>query len=95
MIFVEAPTSTEQMRRINDTIEGPTFAGYLEGGKIPLLSAQEFGALGYDVAPYACSSVYAAAFTPQETFRRLWRPVGPRNPAPACARSMSSTNCSA
>lgn len=71
IIFVEAPTSTEQMRRINREIPGPNFIAYIEGGKIPLLPAHEFEDLGYDVVAYGCSSVYAAAHAFMKMFQEI------------------------
>lgn len=71
MIFVEAPRTIEDMRRINNNINGPTFAVYLEGGKIPMLSAKQFEDLGFNVVGYGCSSVYAASFALRETFREI------------------------
>jgi len=71
MIFVEAPTTVEQMQRINREIEGPTFTVFLEGGKIPLLSAREFQDLGFDVLAFAASGLYAAAYAMQSVFKEI------------------------
>ncbi len=72
MIFVEAPRTIEDMQRINKEIKCPTFAVYLEHGKIPMLSARQFEDLGFNVVAYGCSSVYSAAFALQETFREIF-----------------------
>jgi len=71
MIFIEAPTSIEQMKKINTEITAPTFAVYLEGGKIPLLSARQFEDLGYNVLAYGASGLYASAFAIQKTFLEI------------------------
>ncbi len=76
MIFVEAPTSVEEMRRINEALSGPTFAVYIEGGKTPLLRPEEFHALGYDVVAYGCSSVFTAAHAVLECFKEIRRTGG-------------------
>jgi methylisocitrate lyase len=52
LIFVEAPTSTEDMRRCNREINAPTNAIQIEGGKTPLLTVKELEELGFNVVVY-------------------------------------------
>ncbi len=61
VIFVEAPRSIEEMRRINQEIDAPTLANNVEGGKTPLLPAKELEALGYNVVLFPVSVTYATA----------------------------------
>lgn len=61
MIFVEAPRSLEEMRRINQEIDAPTLANNVEGGKTPPLPAKELEALGYRVVLFPVSATYAVA----------------------------------
>lgn len=61
LIFVEAPTSLEQMRRITAEVDAPTVANNIESGKSPLLSAAELEKLGYSVVVFPTSATYAAA----------------------------------
>lgn len=63
LVFVEAPTDVEQMRRICRTIDAPCLANNIEGGKTPLLSAAELEEIGYAAVafPVACSYTIAAA----------------------------------
>jgi len=61
MIFVEAVTSTEDMREVNSAVSVPSAANMIEGGKTPFLTADELQELGYAVACYPCGSVFAAA----------------------------------
>ena len=69
LIFVEAPTSMEEMRRINDSIQAPTLAIQIEGGKTPLLTTKELEALGYNIVVYPNAPVYATAWA----LRELWQ----------------------
>lgn len=63
LIFVEAPTSKEEMARVNREIEAPTTAIQIEGGKTPLLTVKELEELGYNVVVYPNATVYATAWT--------------------------------
>jgi methylisocitrate lyase len=61
LIFVEAPTSTEQMRAITAGVEAPTLANNVEGGSTPLLSAPELQAIGYSAVVFPVAATYAVA----------------------------------
>ncbi|MCJ7493275.1 MAG: oxaloacetate decarboxylase [Deltaproteobacteria bacterium] len=61
IIFVEAPRSIEDMRRINREINAPTVANMVEGGKTPFLPAQELEAIGYNAVVFPVSATYALA----------------------------------
>jgi|MudIll2142460700_1097286.scaffolds.fasta_scaffold144510_1 methylisocitrate lyase len=69
LIFVEAPTSTEDMRRCNREIKAPTNAIQIEGGKTPLLTVKELEELGFAVVVYPNITVYATAWM----LRELWQ----------------------
>jgi methylisocitrate lyase len=49
-IFVEAPTSMEQLERLPREVHGPLLINMTEGGKTPMLSAAELEQLGYRFA---------------------------------------------
>ncbi|MDI6763853.1 MAG: isocitrate lyase/PEP mutase family protein [Thermodesulfobacteriota bacterium] len=68
LIFVEAPTSREEMLRINREIKAPTKAIQIEGGKTPLLTVKELEDLGFNVVVYPNVTVYATAWA----LRGLW-----------------------
>lgn len=68
LIFVEAPTSKEEMARVNREIQAPTTAIQIEGGKTPLLTVKELEELGYNVVVYPNATVYATAWT----LKHLW-----------------------
>lgn len=68
LIFVEAPTSKEEMMRINREINAPMNAIRIEGGKTPLLTVKELEELGFNVVVYPNVTVYATAWA----LRELW-----------------------
>lgn len=54
VLFIEAPTSVEEMRAICAEFKGtPLLANLVEGGKTPLLNHDELQALGYKIVIYA------------------------------------------
>jgi methylisocitrate lyase len=61
MVFVEAVSSVEDMRRVNAEVPVPGMANMIEGGKTPFLTAGQLQELGYAVVCYPCSSVFATA----------------------------------
>ncbi|QTA90399.1 isocitrate lyase/PEP mutase family protein [Desulfonema magnum] len=61
MIFIEAPTTMEEMRRINQEVNAPTLANDLEGGKSPLLPAKTLEEIGYNVVVFPVAVTYAIA----------------------------------
>lgn len=61
-LFIEAPESVDEVRRIGRAFAGvPLVANPLEGGKTPLLSPAEFAELGFTVIPYGITLILHAA----------------------------------
>ncbi|MBN2031973.1 MAG: oxaloacetate decarboxylase [Deltaproteobacteria bacterium] len=79
MIFVEAPTSREEMVRVNREIKAPTLAIQIEGGKTPLLHTKELEELGFKVVVYPNATVYATAWALKELWGGLMRDGTTRN----------------
>ena len=73
LLFVEAPRSIDQMRRICSEVKGPVFANNLPGGKSPFLTARELQDIGYAVVADATSCTYAIAHVIRELFTELAR----------------------
>jgi len=71
LIFVEAPTSKEDMIRLNEEIDAPTMAIQGEGGKTPLMTAKELEQIGYSVVVYPGSALYAAAWAVRRVMEEL------------------------
>jgi methylisocitrate lyase len=68
LIFVEAPRSVEEMKRINTNVDAPTLAIQLEGGKTPLLTTKDLQEIGFNVVVYPNATVYATAWA----LKGLW-----------------------
>ena len=56
MIFIEAPQSVEELRKIAKSVNVPTFANMVEGGKTPILSVKELEEMGFKVASFSGSA---------------------------------------
>jgi len=59
VVFVEAPESRAELRRINEAIDAPTFANMIEGGKTPFLPADELEELGFDIVVFPLTALFA------------------------------------
>ena len=71
VLFVEAPRSVEDMRRITTDVPGKHIANMVEGGLTPLLSRDELSDLGYAVALYANSAMRGAVSGMRAVLRSL------------------------
>jgi methylisocitrate lyase len=71
VIFVEAPKTVEELKKIADEIDAPLVANMIEEGVTPNLSANELLKMGYRIAVFPLSGLYAAAFAIREVFTEL------------------------
>ena len=71
LIFVEAPQTIEDMKRINREINAPTLANNVEGGKSPLLTAKTLESIGYNVVVFPIASTYCIAKAVVDLMREL------------------------
>jgi len=71
VIFVESPESESEMRLITKTIDGPTLANMVEGGRTPFLPATALREIGYRVAIYPNSLTRTLARAGQRVLRHL------------------------
>ncbi len=60
ILFVEAPESEAQMRRICSLTDKPMMANMADGGKTPILPAKELREIGYAGAIFPASTALAA-----------------------------------
>lgn len=60
VLFVEAPTSRQEMAHITRAVPGRHIANMVEGGLTPLLPTDELGELGFSVALYANAAMRGA-----------------------------------
>lgn len=61
LIFVEAPQSVDELRRLPTLVNAPLVANMVEGGKTPLLDAGELQDMGYRAVLFANAALRAAA----------------------------------
>ena len=73
LIFVEAPISIEQMRRITRGVKAPNMVNMIPGGRTPLLTARELQDIGYSVVSYATACTYTIARAVEDLFEELIR----------------------
>lgn len=71
VIFVEAPTSIQELKKVADEIDAPLVANMIEDGATPNLPASELLKLGYRVAVYPLSGLYSATYAMREVFEEL------------------------
>jgi 2-methylisocitrate lyase-like PEP mutase family enzyme len=61
-IFVEAPETLDELRKIGSTFRGvPQIANMLEGGRTPLLAPAELQAMGFAMVAYPTSLIFRVA----------------------------------
>ena len=66
MIFVEAPRSKDELRKIASSIEAPQMVNLVEGGKTPLVTIKELKEMGFKIASFSGSSQKIAIKAIQE-----------------------------
>lgn len=71
VLFVEAPTTLEQMREITSSVSGSHVANMVEGGLTPILSRDELAELGFSVALYANAAMRGAVRGMREVLGHL------------------------
>jgi len=71
VIFVEAPTSIQELKKVADEIDAPLVANMIEDGVTPNLPASELLKLGYRVAVFPLSGLYSATYAMREVFEEL------------------------
>ena len=71
IIFLEAPTSEDEMRRFCAEIGRPTMANMIDGGRTPILPIDQLGDIGYRLAAYPLVLLSAAIGAMQRTLDAL------------------------
>jgi methylisocitrate lyase len=71
VIFVEAPRSIEELKKVADEIDAPLVANMIEDGVTPTLPAHELLKLGYRVAVFPLSALYSATYAMREVLTEL------------------------
>lgn len=70
-IFVEAPKSVAEMKKIGQSIDAPLVANMIEGGATPLLSATKLHEIGFKLILYPLSILFANAFASLQILQEL------------------------
>jgi 2,3-dimethylmalate lyase len=71
VVFVEAPRSVEELKKVADEIDAPLVANMIEDGVTPTLPAQELLKLGYRIAVFPLSALYSATYAMREVLTEL------------------------
>jgi len=71
VVFVEAPESVDEMIEICREIDGPLMANMVNGGKTPILSAEELKDLGYQIVIFPGTALLAAGSAVQSVYQHL------------------------
>ena len=73
LLFVDAPLSIEELRRVCSEIDGPCLANLVEGGKTPILSARQLDEMGFAAVTWPVSASYAIARAVADVYAALLR----------------------
>lgn len=71
VIFVEAPRTVEELKKVADEIDAPLVANMIEDGVTPTMPAKELLKLGYRIAVFPLSGLYSATYAMREVFTEL------------------------
>lgn len=71
ILFVEAPRSETEMRRICEELPGPKMANLVEGGDTPLLSHQMLAQIGFSIAAYPLTLLNSAMYAMQQSLETM------------------------
>ncbi len=70
-IFVEAPKSIQEMKKIGKAIKSPLVANMIEGGVTPLISALALNKMGFKIILYPLSVLFANTFATINILKEL------------------------
>jgi len=73
ILFVEAMTSLEEIRKIPQLLKAPLLINIVVGGKTPTLTSQELGGMGYSLVLYANAALQGAVLGMQKALSALKR----------------------
>lgn len=70
-VFIEAPTSVEELSKVADEVDAPLVANMIEEGVTPTLNAMQLFDMGYRIALFPLSALFAATFAIQSVLSEL------------------------
>jgi 2-methylisocitrate lyase-like PEP mutase family enzyme len=71
VVFIDAPESADQVRRIGAEVRGPVMLNIAEGGKTPLFSVQEAEEMGFKIISFSNTLLRVAGKAMQEVLEEL------------------------
>lgn len=71
VIFVEAPRTVDELKKVADEIDAPLVANMIEDGVTPNLTGPQLLKLGYRIAVWPLSGLYSATYAMREVFSEL------------------------
>lgn len=71
VIFVEAPKSIDEMKKIGKSINAPLVANMIEGGATPVIPAATLHKMGFRIILYPLSVLFANAFASIQILKEL------------------------
>lgn len=72
IIFLESPESIDEMKQINSELTKPTLANMVEGGRTPIVPADQLQEMGFQLVIYPTASIYAASKAVTDLMKHLW-----------------------
>ena len=70
-VFVEAPRTIEEMKKIGKEINAPLVANMIEGGATPLNTSESLSKMGFNIILYPLSVLYANTFATMNILTEL------------------------
>ena len=70
-VFIEAPKSLGEMKRIGKEIKAPLVANMIEGGATPINSAETLSKIGFNIILYPLSVLFANTFATMNILQEL------------------------
>ena len=71
VIFVEAPKSIDEMKKIGKSIKAPLVANMIEGGATPISSSASLHKMGFKIILYPLSVLFANTFASIQILKEL------------------------
>ena len=70
-VFIEAPRTLDEMKKIGKEIKAPLVANMIEGGATPMNSAQILNKIGFNIILYPLSVLFANTFATMNILKEL------------------------
>lgn len=70
-VFIEAPRSIDEMKKIGKAINAPLVANMIEGGATPLSSVDTLHKMGFNIILYPLSVLFANTFATMNILKEL------------------------